>query len=107
MAHLFCELGMRLERLGEATRSRYRLAATQEQIGDALGLTGVHVNRTLRELREQQLVSCGRQEVTIHDWDRLAKVAEFSPTYLLRESPPAPGPMFPMPADEADPAPAG
>jgi CRP-like cAMP-binding protein len=82
VAHLLCEMGIRYEQIGQGTQTRYIFPATQNHIADALGLTPIHVNRTLRVLRENGLVTMASKEVTILDWDRLAKRAEFDPSYL-------------------------
>ena len=82
MAHLFCEMGMRNELLGHSAALRYELPMTQEQLGDALGLTAVHVNRTLMGLRADGLVALSRNRVEILDWDALADAGEFDPGYL-------------------------
>lgn len=87
LAHLFCEFGLRMERAGRGSRNVYPLPVTQEQLGDAVGLTGVHVNRTLRALRDEGLVSFSQQRVAISDWDRLAAAADFDSLYLLPDEP--------------------
>ena len=81
-AHLLCELGIRLERAGIGTRSRFPLAMTQTHLGDALGLTPVHVNRTLRSLRERALLTLVGAEVIVEDWPRLAEAGDFDDRYL-------------------------
>lgn len=83
LAHLFCELGIRMEAAGLGTRTHYRLPVNQEQLADATGLTSVHVNRMLRMLREAGLVEFRGQQVEVTDPQRLASVAEFDPRYLL------------------------
>lgn len=88
LAHFLCELGVRLEQAGLGRRDRFRLELTQEQIGDTIGLTSVHVNRTFQALRAQDLISLRAQMFEAHDWDRLARIAEFVPTYLLAVDPP-------------------
>jgi hypothetical protein len=65
---------------------RYGFPVTQEQLGEAAALTGVHVNRSLKTLRDEGLVSLDRGTVTIHDWNRLAKVGEFDPVYLTGDA---------------------
>jgi DNA-binding transcriptional regulator LsrR (DeoR family) len=55
---------------------------TQELIGDAVGLTTVHVNRTMRALREEKLVAVERQHVTILDFERLSVISDFENSYL-------------------------
>jgi len=57
----------------------------QEQFGEAVGLTTVHVNRMLRELRQLRLVEFRNKTVVIDDLDRLMKMADFDPTYLQLE----------------------
>lgn len=55
---------------------------TQEQLADVLGLTPVHVNRTLQALGQQKLISRSQGSVSIGDWQRLADAGDFDPTYL-------------------------
>lgn len=83
LAHLLCEMGMRMECAGLGTRTEFMLDASQEQLADALGLTAVHVNRTLQRLRAEGLIGSANRNVTILDWDGLAAVGEFDPAYLL------------------------
>ncbi len=85
IAHLFCEMGVRSERAGQGERSDYPLDLIQEQIGDVVGLTGVHVNRSIQALRDEELLEVKGRRVRILDWSGLAAVAEFSPAYLLRD----------------------
>jgi len=82
VAHLFCELNERLEMVGLAADGRYMLPMTQPDIAEASGLTGVHVNRVLRSLREKNLLTFKANEVCILDRKALAAVAEFEPQYL-------------------------
>ncbi|WP_102958381.1 Crp/Fnr family transcriptional regulator [Mangrovicella endophytica] len=83
VAHLLCELGVRMERAELGERREYRLKITQEQIADAMGLTSVHVNRSLQQLRARNLIVTTGSLVSIPDWDRLTELAEFVPTFLL------------------------
>ncbi|HEX6660503.1 MAG TPA: Crp/Fnr family transcriptional regulator [Sphingomicrobium sp.] len=87
MAHLLCEIGMRMEAAGRGDRLRFTLNMTQPQLGDALGLTSVHVNRTLKALRTLQLVTISGRDFTVLDWPRLAALGEFDCSYLLIEEP--------------------
>jgi CRP-like cAMP-binding protein len=90
IAHLLCEFSLRLKvaRLGEATN--YELPMTQEHIADCTGLTPVHVNRTLKRLEAENLISRKSRSVRIGDWRRLADAGDFDSTYLhLREHEPA------------------
>ena len=82
VAHLFCELNARLEMVGMAAEGRYMLPMTQPDLAEASGLTGVHVNRVLRALREKNLLTFKAGEVNILDRKALAAVAEFEPQYL-------------------------
>ena len=85
IAHLLCELNVRLELVGLSDGRSYKLPITQADIADASGLTPVHVNRMLKQLRDQELVTFRNGEVTIHEWDRLQRIAEFSSGYLYLE----------------------
>ena len=82
VAHLFCELNERLEMVGLAADGRFMLPMTQPDIAEASGLTGVHVNRVLRALREKNMLTFKANEVRILDRKALAAVAEFEPQYL-------------------------
>jgi CRP-like cAMP-binding protein len=85
IAHLLCEIYMRLEIVGLAGDHRFQLPLTQTDVADASGLTSVHVNRMLRKLRNDELLTYRAGEVVIHDWERLTQVAEFSASYLYLE----------------------
>lgn len=85
IGHLLCELYVRLDLIGLADEMSYSLPFTQTDLADATGLTSVHVNRMLRELREQGLLTFRGGWVTIHDWDRLQSASEFDPIYLHAE----------------------
>ena len=82
LAHLFCELKVRLEIIGLTDGLSYDLDLTQLTVAECLGLTPVHVNRTLRQLRETGAVEFRSGRVTIHDWDQLTAIADFEPNYL-------------------------
>lgn len=88
VAHLFCEMGLRSEAAGLGTRLSFDLPATQEQIGEATGLTAVHVNRTLQQIRGKNLLSFSKGVVEIPSWDALVATAEFDPAYLMLDGPP-------------------
>lgn len=85
IAHLLCELFVRLRLVRLADEDGYQLPITQTDLADATGLTSVHVNRMLRRLRDDGLCTFRNGRVSIHDWDRLQRVAEFDPTYLHLE----------------------
>jgi CRP-like cAMP-binding protein len=82
LAHLLCEMCYRYGQLGDAPARRFIFPMTQEQLADALGLTSVHVNRTLMALRDDGLATIARGLVEILDWDGLAAAAEFDSGYL-------------------------
>jgi CRP-like cAMP-binding protein len=82
MAHLFCELYVRLGVVGLVDGDSYDLPFTQEELGDVLGLSVVHVNRVLQRLRGEGLVEWRRGRMRIPDFPRLAEFADFSPNYL-------------------------
>jgi CRP-like cAMP-binding protein len=81
-AHLLCELHHRLKVVGQVNESKFQLPVTQGDIADALGLSAVHVNRTLKKLRAQRLISVNGQLVTISNGEGLRAVAGFDPGYL-------------------------
>lgn len=87
MAHLLCEIGLRFEDSGRGDRLNFNLDLTQGQLGDALGLTPVHVNRTLRALRTQGLVEFSNRNCRIHDWDALVATGDFDRNYLRIHAP--------------------
>jgi CRP-like cAMP-binding protein len=88
MAHLFCEMETRLELVGLAKGGMFDLALTQEELAECLGITPVHVNRTLQQLREQELVEFRGGRVTVRDQAALRRVALFDPSYLYLEKRP-------------------
>jgi CRP-like cAMP-binding protein len=82
MANFFCEMNRRLEFIGLSDGKGFTLALTQVDLGDACGLTSVHVNRVLRELRERELMLFKGGGVTILDRKALESFGEFDPAYL-------------------------
>ena len=65
-----------------ANQAEYELPLTQEQLADAVSLTAVHVNRTLKNLEKDGYISRTKRRITISDWQKLATVADFDPRYL-------------------------
>ena len=65
--------------------SRFEMPLTQEQVADALGLTAIHVNRTVQQLRAEELIETGGRVVTIADLTALRRVGEFDPDHLHAE----------------------
>ena len=82
IAHVLCEMLVRLKAVGLAKDHSYALPITQDELGDALGLSSVHVNRVLQELRDQGLIVLGGGRVSAPDWEGLKAAGEFDPTYL-------------------------
>jgi CRP-like cAMP-binding protein len=82
IAHMLCELAARREAAGFGSPERFELPMTQEQIGDATGLTSVHVNRKLHDLDDVGVIARTRRELHIVDWPRLKRIGEFDPSYL-------------------------
>jgi CRP-like cAMP-binding protein len=87
-AHLYVELWARLHFRGMTNGHALRVPVTQEHIADNLGLSVVHVNRTLRQLEKEGLLTVRRHEVTIHEMPKLQDEAGFDGSFLLQQ--PAP-----------------
>ncbi|QEW20266.1 Nitrogen fixation regulation protein FixK [Marinibacterium anthonyi] len=87
MAHFLLELGSRLALVGMGSKEGYDCPLTQYHLADALGLSAVHVNRVLRQLRERGLVTFRDGHVTFHDYSGLAELAGFDPAYLDQTGP--------------------
>jgi CRP-like cAMP-binding protein len=87
MAHFLLELGSRLSLVGMGSKAGYACPLTQYHLADTLGLSAVHVNRVLRQLRESGLVTFRDGQVTIDDYDGLVELAEFDPAYLDQTGP--------------------
>lgn len=82
LAHLLCELYLRLETVQRAGGGRMELPLSQVVLADVLGLSDVHVNRSIAQLRSADLIKWTGRVVEIRDWGALVKLAEFDPTYL-------------------------
>ncbi len=87
MAHFLLELGARLKQVGLATRQSYACPLSQYHLADALGLSPVHVNRVLRQLREDGLLTFRNGRVVFDDFDRLVTLCDFDMAYLDYEGP--------------------
>ena len=85
VAHVLCELAIRLDAQGLAEEYGYQLPMTQEQLADVVGLTPVHVNRTLKSLEAQGLLERDRRKVSFPDWQGLRDVGDFNERYLHLE----------------------
>ena len=82
LAHLFCEVTTRLNAVGLSDGSECELPLTQADLADALGLSAVHINRSLQELRASRLIELRNKRLTIHDRQGLMDLAMFDPSYL-------------------------
>lgn len=82
IGHLMCELYVRMRIIGLTFENSFELPLTQEELGDALGLTPVHVNRVLQRMRADGLISFKSGLLTIHDYRRLQAASGFNPNYL-------------------------
>jgi CRP-like cAMP-binding protein len=91
VAHLLCEFSLRLKVAGLGEATDYELPMTQEQMADTTGLTAVHVNRTLKSLEAENLITRrSSRSIVIGDWKKLAEAGDFDSSYLhLREGDPA------------------
>lgn len=112
VAHLFCELAARMEAIGRCSGHSFVFPASQVDLADATGITHVHLNRVLRRLRADGMLSLHGHNVVIHDWDRLCELADFDPAYLhlgagAPTEPPGTGSQRPRSESEAAPDRAG
>jgi CRP-like cAMP-binding protein len=82
IAHLLCEFGVRLEAAGLGSKVNYQLPMSQEHLGDCVGLTPVHVNRTLKDLEASGDITRSKRDVAIADWAKISRTAGFEDDYL-------------------------
>lgn len=87
MAHFLLEIGERLRLVGIGDKTGFDCPLTQYHLADALGLSAVHVNRVLRHLREEGLVTFQKGRVAFGDFDGLKKLAAFDNAYLDQDGP--------------------
>ena len=85
IGHLFCEMYLKLQAVGLAGDHRCPMPITQADLADALGLTSVHVNRVLKEMRGRGLITLRSHTLVIEAWDELRTLSEFDPNYLHLE----------------------
>ena len=85
IGHLICEMYLKLHAVGLAEGYRCPLPITQTDLADALGLTPVHVNRVLKDMRGRALITLRSSTLVIEAWDELLRVSEFDPQYLHLE----------------------
>ncbi len=89
IGHLLCEMLIRMRAVGLTTDDRFALPITQADLGDTVGLSTVHVNRTLQELKAKKLIASKRWLFEILDMPALMAFSGFDPGYLHLD--PAPG----------------
>lgn len=82
LAHFACELYLRLERVAKVSDHSFRIPFTQYDLADILGMSVVHLNRSLQALRATDTVSWEADLVTIKDWQRLTELGQFDAGYL-------------------------
>lgn len=82
LAHLLCEIYTRLNVVGAASNHRFNLPLLQRELAEILGYTPIHVNRAVRDLRDRGLIRWTSADVTILDWEGLARLARFEAGYL-------------------------
>jgi CRP-like cAMP-binding protein len=82
IAHLLCELTLRLQAVDLASNYSISIPWTQADIADLTGISTVHANRVVRELRRLGVIEWEAKRVRIHDWETLVRIADFSDTYL-------------------------
>jgi CRP-like cAMP-binding protein len=85
MAHVLCELLVRLRAVGLAEDHGCNLPITQGEFADAMGITTVHVNRVLQQMRAEGLIELKGDRLNIPNWEQLKQVGDFDPTYLHLE----------------------
>ena len=82
LAHFFCELLLRLQVVGRAESNSCEVPFTQEKLADILGISSVHVNRVLKDLRERNLLHLKSRQVSVPDVEKLHAFSGFDPDYL-------------------------
>jgi CRP-like cAMP-binding protein len=87
IAHLFCEIYVRMKMAGIADAHGFTLPVTQTELADALGLSAVHVNRTLQQLRQDGVIVSRGKYHGFTDWERLKQAGDFDPSYLYQREP--------------------
>lgn len=86
VAHLLCELLIRLRAVGLVENHAFDLPITQEEMADTIGISAVHVSRTFQALRANGLIETTRTRIILPDWERLKEAGEFDPLYLHQRS---------------------
>lgn len=89
VAHFICEMLVRCKAVGLTDDDSFDMPITQEELGDTMGLSTVHINHTLQELRGRGLIAGKGKRVTVDDPERLMEFADFNPNYLHQQHRPA------------------
>jgi CRP-like cAMP-binding protein len=87
IAHVICEVFLKLKAVGLTDGNSFEFPVTQSKMGDATGLSTVHVNRSLMALRADGMITLERGRCTIDNWEGLKQAAMFDPTYLHLQGP--------------------
>jgi CRP-like cAMP-binding protein len=82
MAHVFCELIVRLRAVGLVEDHACTLPITQGEFADAIGVSTVHVNRVLQEMRANGIIELSGDRLKVPDWETLKRAGDFDPIYL-------------------------
>ncbi|RUR51363.1 Crp/Fnr family transcriptional regulator [Vreelandella populi] len=82
IAHLLCEILLRLKAVGLTEEKTFHMPMTQAEMADATGMTPVHVNRVYQALRADGLISTEKSQMTLPDWNKIQQAGEFDPLYL-------------------------
>jgi CRP-like cAMP-binding protein len=90
VAHLICEIVIRLKAVGMAKDHSFTICWTQVDVADACGISAVHANRVVQELRRLELVEWDAKHLKVCNWDGLTKIGEFSEAYLQHYVSPVP-----------------
>ncbi len=83
LAHLLCEVGLRLQAVRRGSNGSFEWPVTQAEIADAIGMSGVHVCRMFQQLRRERLIATDGSEIRVLDWPDLMRAGEFSLDYLF------------------------
>lgn len=82
LAHLICELKLRMDAVGMGADGAYPFPLTQQDLADALGVTAIHLNRVFKMLRATGTIDLKAKVLQVREWPRLLTLAHFSPGYL-------------------------
>lgn len=86
LAHLFCEVHLRLKSVGLADGGEFEFPVNQRELGETLGISAVHVSRTLQEFRTRELLAVRNGHIVLRDLRKLRQISGFDPNYLHLEA---------------------